>query len=44
MASLPRWRGLNHFGTVMNVSFTDGSKHEDISKVFFGVHCLSLCC
>jgi hypothetical protein len=30
---LPRWRGLNHFSEVMKITFTDGSKHEDISKV-----------
>ncbi|KAI9455173.1 hypothetical protein BJY52DRAFT_1205065 [Lactarius psammicola] len=29
----PRWRGLNHFPEVMKVSFTDGAKFEDISKV-----------
>jgi len=32
MNMLPRWRGLNHFGELMKISFTDGSKHEDISK------------
>lgn len=30
---MPRWRGLNHFSEVMRVSFTDGAKYEDISKV-----------
>ncbi|KAI9435631.1 hypothetical protein BJY52DRAFT_1197489 [Lactarius psammicola] len=30
---VPRWRGLNHFPEVMKVSFTDGAKFEDISKV-----------
>ncbi|KAH9168438.1 hypothetical protein EDB89DRAFT_1855509 [Lactarius sanguifluus] len=29
----PRWRGLHHFSNMMNTSFTDGSKYEDISKV-----------
>lgn len=29
----PRWRGLTHFGKVMSVSFSDGSKWEDLSKV-----------
>lgn len=33
MDSTPRWPGLNHFRSIMNVSFTDGSKHEDIAKV-----------
>ncbi|KAF8207444.1 hypothetical protein K438DRAFT_1904651 [Mycena galopus ATCC 62051] len=31
--SLPRWRNLNHFQTVTNLSFNDGSKHEDIAKM-----------
>jgi hypothetical protein len=35
MDVLPRWRGLNHFKAVMHMSFTDGSKNEDISKVDF---------
>ncbi|KAJ6559821.1 hypothetical protein B0H19DRAFT_945156 [Mycena capillaripes] len=32
-AAFPRWRNLNHFETVMNTSFNDGSKHEDIAKI-----------
>lgn len=32
-AKFPRWRGLTHFGNVMSMSFTDGSKYEDLSKV-----------
>ncbi|KAF9455950.1 hypothetical protein BDZ94DRAFT_1353726 [Collybia nuda] len=32
MDQLPRWRGLNHFKSVTNTHFTDGSKYEDISK------------
>ncbi|KAJ7742490.1 hypothetical protein DFH07DRAFT_750448 [Mycena maculata] len=36
---LPRWRDLNHFQSVTNISFNDGSKHEDISKmILFAVH------
>ncbi|KAF8258959.1 hypothetical protein EI94DRAFT_1814242 [Lactarius quietus] len=31
--AVPRWSGLTHFREVMNVSFTDGSKYEDISKI-----------
>ncbi|KAF7353173.1 hypothetical protein MSAN_01504900 [Mycena sanguinolenta] len=27
------WRNLNHFRTVTNISFNDGSKHEDIAKM-----------
>ncbi|KAJ6523086.1 hypothetical protein DFH09DRAFT_1421223 [Mycena vulgaris] len=37
MAAFPRWRGLNHFETVMNTSFNDGSKHEDIAKMILFV-------
>ncbi len=32
-ASFPRWRNLNHFNAVMSISFNDGTKHEDISKM-----------
>ncbi|KAI9432013.1 hypothetical protein H4582DRAFT_2194400 [Lactarius indigo] len=36
---VPRWRGLHHFSEVMNTSFTDGSKYEDISKaIVFAAH------
>ncbi|KAH9168214.1 hypothetical protein EDB89DRAFT_2115405 [Lactarius sanguifluus] len=31
--AMPRWSGLYHFHEVMNVSFTDGTKHEDLLKV-----------
>ncbi|KAF8256486.1 hypothetical protein EI94DRAFT_1645643, partial [Lactarius quietus] len=31
--AVPRWSGLIHFGEVMTVSFTDGTKFEDILKV-----------
>lgn len=37
MSQFPRWRGLNHFETVMNTSFNDGSKHEDIAKTMLFV-------
>ncbi|KAJ6542460.1 hypothetical protein DFH09DRAFT_1249393 [Mycena vulgaris] len=37
MSKFPRWRGLNHFETVMNTSFKDGSKHEDIAKLMLFV-------
>ncbi|KAF8145632.1 hypothetical protein K438DRAFT_2097334 [Mycena galopus ATCC 62051] len=37
MAEFPRWRSLNHFETVMNASFNDGSKHEDIAKMMLFV-------
>ncbi|KAJ7797268.1 hypothetical protein B0H14DRAFT_2531223, partial [Mycena olivaceomarginata] len=37
MAAFPRWRGLGHFEIVMNTSFNDGSKHEDIAKMMLFV-------
>lgn len=33
MDKIPRWRNLNHFNTVTKVTFTDGTKYEDMSKV-----------
>ncbi|KAH9172732.1 hypothetical protein EDB89DRAFT_2114096 [Lactarius sanguifluus] len=37
--AVPRWSGLYHFHEVMNVSFTDGTKHEDLSKILvFAAH------
>ncbi|KAJ7691825.1 hypothetical protein B0H17DRAFT_1133603 [Mycena rosella] len=33
----PCWRNLNHFDRVMNKSFNDGSKHEDIVKMMLFV-------
>ena len=30
---MPRWRGLNHFEEALSVSYTDGQKFEDLSKV-----------
>ncbi|KAJ7696492.1 hypothetical protein B0H17DRAFT_1130897 [Mycena rosella] len=39
MSSMPRWRGLNHFDAVMNITFNDGSKNEDIAKMMlFAAH------
>ncbi|KAK7436908.1 hypothetical protein VKT23_017983 [Stygiomarasmius scandens] len=36
---MPGWRGLNHFKSITTVSFNDGSKHRDISKIFlFAAH------
>ncbi|KAJ6524306.1 hypothetical protein B0H19DRAFT_1085294 [Mycena capillaripes] len=37
MAAFPHWRNLKHFETVMNTSFNDGSKHEDIAKMMLFV-------
>ncbi|KAF7980011.1 hypothetical protein HWV62_40118 [Athelia sp. TMB] len=37
--AVPRWRNLNHFKSIMQVSFTDGSKHEDMLKaIVFATH------
>ncbi|KAG6822248.1 hypothetical protein H0H92_014638, partial [Tricholoma furcatifolium] len=37
--TMPRWRGLNHFESVMNITFNDGTKNCDISKIFlFAAH------
>jgi len=34
VSAFPRWSGLVHFASgIMSISFTDGSKCEDISKV-----------
>jgi len=33
MGLMPCWRNLNHFDNVINVSFSDGRKFEDIFKV-----------
>ncbi|EKM75982.1 hypothetical protein AGABI1DRAFT_94447 [Agaricus bisporus var. burnettii JB137-S8] len=38
---IPRWPGLNHFKSVMNISFNDGSKNRDISSLFiFAATCV----
>ncbi|KAN0128292.1 hypothetical protein V8E53_013876 [Lactarius tabidus] len=35
----PRWSGLIHFGEVVGLTFSDGTKFEDISKILvFAVH------
>ncbi|KAG0704425.1 hypothetical protein DFH29DRAFT_981528 [Suillus ampliporus] len=36
---ISHWRNLNHFDQVISVSFSDGMKYEDISKlIIFAVH------
>ncbi|KAJ7587834.1 hypothetical protein C8J56DRAFT_786443 [Mycena floridula] len=35
--SFPRWRNLNHFSAITTLSFNDGNKHFDISKIFLYV-------
>ncbi|KAJ7845296.1 hypothetical protein B0H13DRAFT_2239099 [Mycena leptocephala] len=38
-AAFPHWRGLNHFDSVMNTTFNDGSKHADVAKMMlFAAH------
>ncbi|KAH9962266.1 hypothetical protein BJV74DRAFT_799782 [Russula compacta] len=32
--TVPHWSGLVHFQEVMKVTFTDGSKYEDLSRVY----------
>jgi len=32
--AMPRWSNLNHFRSVMNITFNDGNKNRDISKIF----------
>ncbi|KAG0708024.1 hypothetical protein DFH29DRAFT_979603 [Suillus ampliporus] len=32
IANFPQWRNLNHFKSVINISFTDGNKCQDLSK------------
>lgn len=41
---VPRWSNLNHFESVMNITFNDGSKNRDISKVHVQLNKLSCCC
>ncbi|KAG1818101.1 uncharacterized protein BJ212DRAFT_1446567 [Suillus subaureus] len=37
--SMPRWCNINHFNHVMDISFSDSSKYEDISKlIVFAAH------
>ncbi|KAL1745630.1 hypothetical protein HDZ31DRAFT_35978 [Schizophyllum fasciatum] len=33
MAQMPRWSGLTHFDSVMKITFNDGTKHADLSRV-----------
>ncbi|KIN98821.1 hypothetical protein M404DRAFT_966485 [Pisolithus tinctorius Marx 270] len=36
---MPRWRSLNHFEEALSVSYTDGQKFEDLSKIIvFACH------
>ncbi|KAJ7509461.1 hypothetical protein B0H11DRAFT_2168801 [Mycena galericulata] len=39
MSAMPRWRGLNHFDAIMNITFNDGKKNEDMAKMMlFAAH------
>ncbi|KAG1874106.1 hypothetical protein C8R48DRAFT_745988 [Suillus tomentosus] len=35
VASFPRWRNLNHFSTIIHITFSDGNKMQDLSKQAF---------
>lgn len=30
---MPRWSGLHHFDSILPISFNDGTKLQDLSKV-----------
>lgn len=36
--SFPQWRNLIHFSKVIGITYTDGTKHENISKVCFTIY------
>jgi hypothetical protein len=44
MHHIPCWRGLNHFEAIVKVTFTDGSKFEDIEKVLTILNMLPITC
>ncbi|KAG1874046.1 hypothetical protein C8R48DRAFT_669675 [Suillus tomentosus] len=35
ISNFPRWRNLNHFKSVINVSFTDGNKYQESKQAFY---------
>ncbi|KAG2079379.1 uncharacterized protein F5147DRAFT_819992, partial [Suillus discolor] len=35
VASFPRWHNLNHFSTIIHITFSDGNKMQDLSKQAF---------
>ncbi|KAG1765353.1 hypothetical protein EDD22DRAFT_978791 [Suillus occidentalis] len=35
VASFPQWHNLNHFSTVIHITFSDGNKMQDLSKQAF---------
>ncbi|KAJ7111639.1 hypothetical protein C8R43DRAFT_1091525 [Mycena crocata] len=37
IAAFPPWRGLNHFESVMNITFNDATKREDVGKIMLFV-------
>ena len=37
VSDFPRWRNLAHFNTVMNITFSDGNKLRDLTKVSFTI-------
>ncbi|KAG1747467.1 hypothetical protein EDB19DRAFT_1826190 [Suillus lakei] len=32
IANFPQWRNLNHFKSIINISFTNGNKYQDLSE------------
>ncbi|KAG1882566.1 hypothetical protein F4604DRAFT_1879304 [Suillus subluteus] len=37
IANFLQWRNLNHFESIINISFTDGNKYQDLSKVTLNI-------
>ncbi|KAG2151677.1 uncharacterized protein EDB93DRAFT_1240030 [Suillus bovinus] len=35
VASFPQWHNLNHFSTIIHITFSDGNKMQDLSKQAF---------
>lgn len=35
------WHGLNYFDQVFDLKFNDGTKHEDISKIYINLFCIT---
>ncbi|KAG1730506.1 uncharacterized protein EDB91DRAFT_1085384 [Suillus paluster] len=36
VAGFPQWCNLNHFSTIIHITFSDGNKMQDLSKVHIG--------
>lgn len=42
IANFPRWRKCSHFGAVIHMSFSDGNKMQDLSRVCIISSCFFL--